>query len=505
MGRRIRWLGLIMVVGLGLVIVQLVNIQLVKAPSLRASAFNPRNQGKQYDNQRGNIYASDGTLVAESVKSSSGPYHYVRQYPQGSLYSQVVGYSSEYYGTAGIENQYNEDLITHTLPAQTFSQALGLSPLQTSRDNLTLTIDPTLQQAARTALSQITGANKDAGVVAVIPKTGAVVADYSTPTFDPNALASPSVAAETLAGQSDFNQKDSEGFYPGLPLATASTFFPGSTFKVVTTTAVYNLAPQLSNFTFTPASSTPLPNSNKLLTNDGGTVCGGDIQAMLPQSCDPGYGLLGIALGAPTLVKQAELFGYNSTPPIDLPKAWVATPFFPSASSISPPNQAYLAYSAIGQFNVTASALSNALVAAGIANGGVTMEPYLVQQIHDNQGALVMSHQPTPWMTAASPQAAVSVTSLMQAVVTRGTADTVGFPASLDAAVKTGTAQTGNPSANTDDWMIGFAPANNPQIAVAVVVPYQNFVDTGAGVAGPIMKAMLEAALAQPASQGSTP
>ena len=505
MGRRIRWLGLILVVGLALVIVQLVNIQLVKGPALRSSSYNPRNQGKQYDNQRGDIDAADGTLLAESVRSTSGPFHSVRHYPQGSLYSQVVGYASEYYGTAGIENEYNENLVTHTLPAQTFSQTLGLSPLRTSRDNLTLTIDPTLQQTAQTALSQITGANKDAGVVAVIPKTGAVVADYSTPTFDPNALASPDVAVETAAGHSDFNEKDPEGFFPGVPLATASTFFPGSTFKVVTTTAVYNLAPQLSNFTFPPASSTPLPHSNLLLKNDGGTVCGGDIQAMLPESCDPGYGLLGIALGAPTLSKQADLFGYNSTPPIDLPKAWVATPFFPPASSISPPNQAYLAYSAIGQFNVTASALSNALVAAGIANGGVIMEPYLVQQIHDTQGALVQQHQPTPWMAAATPQAAASVTSLMQAVVTHGTADTVGFPASLDAAVKTGTAQTGNPNANTDDWMIGFAPASNPQIAVAVVVPYQNFVDTGAGVAGPIMKAMLEAAVAQSTTQGAIP
>ncbi len=439
------------------------------------------------------------------MKSSTSSYHYVREYPQGSLFSQVVGYYSEYYGTAGIENQYNDYLVTHTQPAQTLSQAIGFSPLQTSRDDLTLTIDPSLQETAQTALSQISGANKDAAVVAIVPKTGAVVADYSEPTFNPNALATPNVAAEKAAGYSDFEQKDAEGFYPGVPLATAETFFPGSTFKVVTTTAVYNLAPQLSNFNFPRAASTPLPNSNQLLKNDGGTVCGGDIQSMLPQSCDPGYGLLGIALGAPTLAKQAELFGYNSTPPIDLPKAWVATPFFPSAASISPPNQAFLAYSAIGQYNVSASALSNALVAAGIANAGVIMQPYLVQQIHDNQGALVMSHQPTAWMTAASPQAAASVTSLMKSVVTQGTADNVGFSPSLDAAVKTGTAQTGNPSANTDDWMIGFAPASNPQIAVAVVVPYQNFVDTGAGVAGPIMKAMLDAALAQTVGQGSTP
>ena len=216
---------------------------------------------------------------------------------------------------------------------------------------------------------------------------------------------------------------------------------------------------------------------------------------MLPQSCDPGYGLLGIALGADILSKQAELFGYNSTPPVDLPKAWVATPSFPSPSSIAPPNQAILAYSAIGQENVRASALSNALVAAGIANHGVIMNPYLVQTITNSDGAVVSTHQPAAWMTAASPQAAAQVSSLMQLVVTKGTADGVGFSPALDAAVKTGTAQTGNPQANTDDWMIGFAPADDPKIAVAVVVPYQDFTDTGAGIAGPIMKAMLDAAV----------
>ncbi len=493
-----------MLVCLALIIVQLVNIQVVKAPALHASAFNPRNAGKHHDNQRGDIYASDGTLLAESVRSNTSAYHYAREYPQGSLYAQVVGYSSAYYGTAGIENEYNDALITHTLPAQTLSQALGFTPLQSLRDTLTLTIDPKLQQTARAALSQIAGSNKDAAVFAVNPRTGAVLADYSTPTFDPNALASPDVAAEKLAGYAYFNQKDSEGSLAGLPMATAATFPPGSTFKVVTTTAVYNLAPRLSNFTFPEAASTSLPHSDKVLDNDGGSPCGGDIGSMLPESCDPGYGLLGIALGAPTLAKQAEQFGYNATPPIDLPKAWVSAPFFPSASSLTPPNQALLAYSAIGQLDDKASALSNALVAAGIANGGVIMQPYLVQRITDSQGALVSTHHPTPWLTAATPQAAASVTALMKLVVTQGTAAQVGFPASLDAAVKTGTAQTGNPSANTDDWMIGFAPADNPQIAVAVVVPNQDFVDTGAGVAGPIMKAMLEAGVASGASAGPT-
>jgi peptidoglycan glycosyltransferase len=505
MGRRIRWLGAVMVACFALAIAQLVNIQLVKAPSLRASAANPRNEGKQYDNGRGTIYASDGTVLATSVKSSASSYHYVRDYPQGSLYAQVVGYSSAYYGTAGIENEYNDALITHTLPAQTFSQTLGFTPLQTSRDNLTLTIDPTLQETARAALEQIAGPNKDAAVVALNPKTGAVLADYSTPTFDPNALASPDIGAEKAAGETDFDEKDSEGFLSGLPLATAETFPPGSTFKVVTTAGVYNLAPQLSNFSFPEAASSPLPHSDKILNNDGGTACGGDIRSMLPQSCDPGYGLLGIALGAPTLAKQASLFGYNATPPIDLPKAWVGTPYFPAPASLAPPNQALLAYSAIGQLDDKASALSNALVAAGIANGGVIMTPYLVQQTTDGQGAVVSTHRQTPWITATSPAAASSVAALMKLVVTQGTAAQVGLPSSLDAAVKTGTAQTGNPSANTDDWMIGFAPANNPVVAVAVVVPNQNFVDTGAGVAGPVMKAMLEAALGTNSPSQSTP
>ena len=118
-----------MVACFALAIVQLVNIQVVKAPALRASAANPRNAGKQYDNQRGTISAADGTVLATSVPSSASSYHSVRQYPQGSLYAQVVGYASAYYGTAGIENEYNDSLITHTLPAQTFSQTLGFAPL----------------------------------------------------------------------------------------------------------------------------------------------------------------------------------------------------------------------------------------------------------------------------------------------------------------------------------------------------------------------------------------
>ena len=308
MGRRIRWLGVILLLAFALVIAQLVNIQKVKAPSLQASAFNPRNQAKSFDNNRGNIYASDGTLLADSVKSqAASPHEYLRQYPQGSLYSQVVGYASPYYGTGGIENEYNDQLVEHTLPAQTLSQALGFDPLETSTDNLTLTINPTLQKTAEAALSQVGGTNTDAGVVAMDPSTGAILADYSNPTFDPNALANPDIAAEREVGYAYFDQKDAEGMYPGVPLATGDAFPPGSTFKVVTSTAVYNLDPALTNFNFPSAGSTKLPNSNVPLTNDGGQVCGGTMVTMLPESCDPGYGLLGIALGCASSLKAGGI------------------------------------------------------------------------------------------------------------------------------------------------------------------------------------------------------
>jgi penicillin-binding protein A len=500
MGRRIRWLGVVMIVCFALAIVQLVNIQFVKAPVLRTSPNNPRNPAESADNIRGDIYASDGTLLAQSVKSAGGSYRFTREYPGGDLYSQVVGFDSTYEGTAGVEYEYNKQLEVHQEPAQTLSQALGLDPKPTKTDNVTLTIVPKLQEAAQVALSQIAGVNQDAGILAITPRTGAIVADYSTPNFDPAPLEAPNTAAGTQqqesAAISYFTTPDHEGFFPGLPLTTAETFPPGSTFKVVTSSAVYNLDPSLSNFDFPLATSTTFPNSTKVLTNDGGVPCGGTMaDDMFAQSCDPGYAQLGVELGASTLAQQADLFGYNSRPPIDLPNSWVATPSFPPASKLTPPNQALLGYSAIGQYNDEASALSNVLVAAAVANGGSLMTPHVMAQITDSQGNVVRTYIPTKWKQAISPSAAALDAALMQQVAVSGTAKDVGFSPSLDVAVKTGTAQTGNPQENTDDWMIGFAPANNPTIAVAVVVPLQAFAGTGAGIAGPIMKAMLDAAL----------
>jgi peptidoglycan glycosyltransferase len=507
MGRRIRWLGVFMVVCFGLVVAQLVNIQLVKGKQLSESLANPRVAATRDTNPRGEILAADGTVLAKSVPTPAGtdrseyPYDYVRQYPERNLFSGITGYDSIYYGITDIEAEYNSYLESHPQSAQTLSQILFREKLPTITDNVTLTVEPKLQQAAQYALSTFPpGANKDGAIVVLNPKTGAVLAMYSSPNYDPNVLVSPSLAADHLAYLS-YTTKDPEGFYPLRPLATGESFFPGSTMKVVTSTAVYNLKPSLVGFNYPVAPCQKFTDSNRLLCNDGSTPsdsdpCGGTMAIMLPASCDPGYGELGIQLGVTTLRQQAELFGLNAQPPIDLPSnsEQPAGGVVESTLQQIPDNsQALQAYSAIGQETVQDTALQNAMVAEGIANGGAVMTPHLMSSIQDSQGSQVKSYEPTVYKQAASASAAQSVTALMESVTTTGTAAIAKFPAYLCAALKTGTAQTG---LNLNhDWMIGFAPANNPQVAIAVVVPWQSIGSEGATVAGPIMKYMMEQAL----------
>jgi penicillin-binding protein A len=484
-----------MVLCFGLIAVQLVNIQFVKAHQLTASPNNPRVAILKYDNPRGTIYAADGsTVLAQSVAPTPGkykyPYHYTRQYPQGQLYAGITGYDSPlYYGTAGIEEEYNSALSAHSQGAQNLSQLIFGEKIPSITDDVTLTVQPSLQQAAWNALTTLPpGANKDGAVVVLQPSTGDVEAMVSNPTYDPNALVSQDLAAEQLAYLS-YNTKDHEGFFPLQPLATGYRFAPGSTFKVITSTAAYNLVPTLANFDYPVQMCQTFTDSNSPLCDQSGP-CGGTMISMLPASCDPGYGELGVQEGAPVLQKQAQLFGYNSAPGIDLPN--VVTSIFPAIPANS---DALLAYSAIGQYDVAATALQNAMVASGIADGGIVMTPHLMSQIRNSQGDLVEKYTPKALPRAATEQAALQVTTLMEGVVKHGTAAGVGFPSYLCAAVKTGTAQTSPSQHVTETWMIGFAPANDPQVAVAVVVPDQSIASDGASVAGPIMKAVLEAAL----------
>ena len=509
MGRRIRWLGVVLVVCFGLVLAQLVNIQMRQARALNASPTNPRVAATRFDNLRGDILAANGEVLARSVKApkGSGSYEYVREYPTGSLFAQIVGYDSPYYGTNGVEEEYDSWLVPHSQSPQDLGQLL--TPPPPSTDSVTLTVEPYLQAVAQHELSTLPSANKDGAIVVLKPQTGAVLAMYSSPTYTPNLLVSPDITTEKAAGHADFTVPDKEGFYPGVPIATFDPEPPGSTFKVVTTAAVYNLKPSLANFNYPVASCTSLPDSTKQLCNDATTPalaapCGGTIPQMLPPSCDPGYANLGLALGATVLYRQAELFGYNQKPPIDLPDVSAST--FPSPATFSvtklgPPG---LAYSAFGQQDVKSTALQQAMVAAAVANGGNLMTPHVLSVIRNSNGQVVRRYQPTLYKHSMSASAAAEVGKLMEAVATAPDGTAYGiFPPSLEVAVKTGTAQTGLPdqTANIHDWMIGFAPYTHPEVAVCVMVPFQPSYTYGATIAGPIMRAMITAALHPPPGQ----
>jgi peptidoglycan glycosyltransferase len=481
MSHRLSILASVLLALFVLVFAQSAWVQIFHANALDHSTLNPRNNVSTNQYARGEIIAADGTVLAKSVATSSSANPWRSVYPLGSLTSDVVGFDSPIY-TWGLEAEYNIYLTAHAQPAQSLEQILAPT---TAANSVTLTLLPALQKVAMNALGARNGS-----VVAIEPKTGGVLALYSNPTFNPAPFTSFDTKVLDSAWKS-VNKKDADGF-PTLGLmATQQTFPPGSTFKIVTTAGIVAYQPSLLTKNYAPMVRTPLPDTNQYLYNDGDKACGGTVVLMLPQSCDPGYALLGLALGAKDLTAMANAFGFNEVPPLDMP--YVDASYFPTESHLAA-NPPFLAYSAIGQEDVRATALQDALVASAIADGGAIMTPHLMSYISAPDGSIVKRYKDSVWKQPLTRSQASQIVPLMQDVVTSGTAYGVGFLPADDVAAKTGTAQTGK--GTTDDWMIAFAPATDPTIAVAVSVPSQGISVTGAEVAGPIMKCVIEGALA---------
>ncbi len=483
MSRRLAFLSSVLLLLLVVIAAQAANIQFFRAPALNASSLNPRVSQASSLYPRGEIVAADGTILAQSVPDKGGLYPYKRIYPLANLTSGVVGFSSPSYGNWGLESQYDSYLTAHAQPAQSLVQLLAPT---SAADNVTLTLQPALQKIAEKAMG-----GQDGAAVVLDPRTGAVLGLYSNPTYDPTPLTSDNTTTELKAWK-NYTTPDANGFPPLGLVATEQTFPPGSTFKVITTAAAVVGRPDLLVKKYKVETHTALPDSNQPLFNSGGSACGGDVAQMLPPSCDPGYALLGLDEGGPLLSSTANSFGYNTIPPLDLPGT-VAS-YFPAASVFTN-DLPQLAYSAIGQENVRATALQDALVAAAVANGGREMTPHLLDYVTSPDGTVIKKYSPSVWETPLSSIQAGEIVPLMQNVVRWGTAAGI-FPAYLDVAAKTGTAQTGNKQKNTDDWMIAFAPATNPTVAVAVVMPFQSVNGFGATVAGPIVKCLVEGAIA---------
>ena len=490
MSRRLSILATVILLLFVLVAAQAAYIQFFHASTLNASPLNPRTNSLSSNAPRGQIVGADGTILAYSSPTKGGA-TYRRVYPLGGLTAGVVGFVAPLIPSIwGLEEEYNSYLTPQAQPAQSFEQLLA--PV-TSADSVQTTLYPALQKIAQFKMG-----GQDGAAVVIDPRTGNVMAMYSNPTYQPSFLTVPNRTA-ALAYFNKIAKNNVHGFPPLGLMATQQTFPPGSTFKVITTAAAAIYNPSLLNKSYPVLPSYTPPTSNQPLLNDGGSACGGTVQLMLPQSCDPGYARLGVDIGAKDMSLTANAFGYNSTPPIDLPpyQPIVSNAFFPTAARFKYDIPS-LAYSAIGQKDVRSTALQQALVASAIADGGTIMTPHLMESITGPDGTLIKKFADSVWKKPLTAALAGIIVPLMEDVVQKsyGTAYGVGFLPQNQVAAKTGTAQTGVGNTNTDDWMIAFAPASHPTVAVAVVMPYQAKTNYGATVAGPIVKCLIEGALA---------
>jgi len=506
MDRRIRILGLFLVVCFGVLVVQLNNLQVRQAPALDRSSDQPVTASNPFELPRGEIVTADGIVLALS-KPSADLYGEQRVYPKGNEYTDVTGYydvvdTSNLYG---MEAEYDAYLEQHSI-----DNAGGLKGVLTQQDGTDTVVTTILSKLQNTAVVALRNYSSGA-VVAIDPQTGALLAFYGKPTYDPNVFASHDQAAVHKAYNALVNA-------PGQPLDTFPTQYlahPGSTFKVITTAAIFDHQPALATQIWPRQSSVKIPQTDLLLHNFGSESCGGGLAQVLASSCDTAYAQIGVKLGAESLSAEAESFGLNSRPPIDLPSAEISSGCFPpigiapstnpdcpsgTDNSIGGNNVPGTAYSAIGQENVSESALEDAMVAATIGDGGKMMTPHLMERIVDGSGNVVDRYTPKVWRTATSAATADQVRNLMLGVALPGGTAQGVFPAGLHVAAKTGTAEVGTNDCSTN-WMIATAPAgpgDTPSIAVAVVVPYQGGTacdGTGAEIAGPVAAQMLEAYL----------
>jgi len=484
MNREIRGLGIVMVVLFSALFLQLNNLQVLSAKRLNEHPSNTRSVIRDFSRPRGSIQTSDGVLIAESVPSDD-ELKLQRRYPEPALFAHITGHFSFTFGNDGVERTYNDLLAGYDSGPLRLDRLDDLLLERSQAQDLTLTISRDLQLAASDALG-----NRKGGVVALDPRTGAVLAMTSFPSYDPNLLASHDLASVRVAWEA----LNADADRPLRARAYRDRYFPGSSFKIVTAAAALTSGMTPDQPVFPTRRELPLPQASAPLRNFGGATCGGNLTDALRVSCNTVFGQIGLDLGGPALKAAADSFGFNQPPPIDLP--FPTASFFPEAGAFARDRPA-LAKSAIGQQDVAATPLQMALVAAGVANGGVVMRPHLLGEVRNSRAELVARFEPRPWKQAVSGDVARSLTEMMVTVVERGSGTRARIPG-VTVAGKTGTAQTGLDRSHV--WFVAFAPAEAPRVAVAVMLENLPNTDevTGGALAAPIAKTVIERALAGP-------
>ncbi len=474
----IRRLALGLFAAFGVLLMLVSWFQVFGAERLKNDPRNPRPILTERGKERGLIVTIDGTVVARSIPEDKGR-SFMRVYPEGGAFVHSVGYASFLVGDTGLEAAYASDLRSR--------RDLTISDLVAAilgRDlrpkSIEITIDADLQRAALEAMGDQRGA-----VIALNPSTGAVLALVSTPTFDPNPLLGSKAAESWDALLND----------PGQPLfdrATRELYAPGSTFKTVVVATALDTGLAGPETEFPNVGEFALPNSTATISNFGGGLCGpGETVTLLTafvRSCNTVFADLALRLGADEIALTAEALGFNRELDFvwDVPKAnW------PTGALVEDP--AALAQSGIGERDVRATPLHMAMVAAAVANHGVVANPYLVARILDADGHTIESTEPTEVGRAMASSTASVLAEMMERVVTEGTGRRAAVPG-IRVAGKTGTATGRGSFSNV--WFIGFAPVENPSIALAVFVegsPISGESATGGSVAAPIAARIISA------------
>ncbi len=476
---------------LALFVALLVNstyLQYFKADALNSRNDNKRVRDAEFSRERGAILVR-GNSVAQSVPVDD-EFKFQRRYPQAQKYAHLTGYYSYTYGRNAVELTQN-DILSGSDPRLFVNRVVDMfGNSQPKGGDVSLTIDPQAQTAAYDGLRDLGGPDIKGSVVALDPSTGAILAMVSSPSYNPNSLSS-----HNLSEISDAWKKLGEDpERPMLNRGVQEVYPPGSTFKLVTAAAA------LSSGQYTPSSPVPggasldLPLTDTNLPNENGMSCGGDkitLTRALEVSCNVAFGWLGMQIGDDALREQAQKFGFGDRYLDDLNDQ--AESRFPAD-----PDEPQTALSAIGQFDVAATPLQMAMVTAGIANGGTVMKPYLVDEVRSPNLDVLDKANPEPYRSAVSSSVARDLTQMMISVVDQGTGTTAQIPG-IKVAGKTGTAQSAadrNPYA----WFVSFAPADDPKVAVAVLVEdagVERDAISGSGLAAPIAKRVMEAVINQ--------
>lgn len=478
MNKPIRRVAFVAMVMFALLLGNVTYAVLFRQASLDANAQNRRTRDAEFAQDRGAILATGKVPMAETT-ASDDRFRFQRVYPDDDLYSVVTGYYSYDHGRTGLENSYNTELAgsDDSLFVRRLVDLVTDSPQRGA--SVQTTIVPRVQKAATEALGNQRGA-----VVALDPKTGAVLAMVTSPGYDPNEIASHDIEAANKAWSR--LAKD-----PDRPLANRAAreiYPPGSTFKLVTAAAALEDGMEPGSEVDSP-DRLKLPGTETYLPNS--TNCGGStttITNALRVSCNTAFATLGLELGQEKMLAQAQKFGFNARHLADL--NGVASQYPDEMDA------AQLALSSIGQYDVAASPLQMAMVTAGIANDGAVMDPYVVSMVQGPDLKPLATTKPTKLSQAMSAANAKELQEMMRVVVAEGTGSNAQI-SGVSVGGKTGTAQS-DPSRKPFAWFTSFAPVDDPEVAVAVIVedadiPREDI--AGGRVAAPIARATMQAAL----------